>query len=132
MSQKDGIDVKVHRFLIRGEGNIKYIYNNGVMVKEPETASMNFLKALEKLPGYIEQEQKKIKELKKDLPVLQEIVNGIWNKENSLSELKTELAAVERKIMLSISSESKDESKGQLEIQTETSIRAQPKLRPFG
>lgn len=132
MSQKDGIDVKVNRFLIRGEGNIKYIYNNGVMVKEPETASMNFLKALEKLPGYIEQEQKKIKELKKDLPVLQEIVNGIWNKENSLSELKTELAAVERKIMLSISSESKDESKGQLEIQTETSIRAQPKLRPFG
>ncbi len=132
ISQKDGVDIKVNRFLIQGEGSIKYTYNNGIMAKEPETASMNFLKALEKLPGYIEQEQKKVKELKKDLPVLQEIVTGTWNKENSLSELKTELAAVERKIMMSISSEPKAESKGQLETQTETSIRAQTKLRPFG
>lgn len=29
-------------------------------------------------------------------------VNGTWSKENRLSELKTELAAVERKIQLSI------------------------------
>ncbi len=30
------------------------------------------------------------------------MVNGTWSKENRLSELKTELAAVERKIQLSI------------------------------
>jgi hypothetical protein len=34
--------------------------------------------------------------------VLQEVVNGTWSKETRLSELKTELAAVERKIQLSI------------------------------
>ena len=46
------------------------------MEKDPETASMNFLRALEKLPRYVKQEQEKIAELQKDLPVLQEVVNG--------------------------------------------------------
>lgn len=57
--------------MIQGEGNIKYTYKNDIMGNGPETAAMNFLKALEKLPGYIEQEQKKITKLKKGLPVLQ-------------------------------------------------------------
>jgi hypothetical protein len=65
---------------------------------------MNFLRALEKLPGF-EQEQEKIAEIQKDLPILQEVVNGTWSKESRLSELKTELAAVERKIQLSIEPE---------------------------
>ena len=79
-----------------------------------------FLKALEKLPGYIEQEQKKIAELKKDLPVLQEVVNGTWTKENKLSELKTELAAVKRKIQLSIAPENDTEQQKSVEKQTQT------------
>ncbi len=107
MTEKEGADIKVNRFLVQGEGNIKYTYNNGVIAKDAQTASMNFLNALEKLPGYIEQEQKKILELQKDLPVLQEVVNSIWTKESRLSELKTELAAVERKIQLSITPEDK-------------------------
>lgn len=107
VSEKEGVDIRVNRFLVQGEGNIKYTYNNGIMAKDPETAAMNFLKALEKLPGYIEQEQKKIAELQKDLPVLREVVNGTWTKESKLSELKTELAAVERKIQLSITPETK-------------------------
>ncbi|MBS7233148.1 N-6 DNA methylase [Flavobacterium psychroterrae] len=108
VSQKEGADLKVNRFLIQGEGNIKYNYNNGIIAKDPETAAMNFLKALEKLPGYIEQEQKKIGEFQKDLPVLQGIVSGTWTKESELSELKNELAAVERKIQLSITPENKE------------------------
>ncbi|MFD2939189.1 N-6 DNA methylase [Flavobacterium notoginsengisoli] len=108
ISQKDGIDIKINRFLIQGEGNIKYTYNNGIIAKDPHTAGMNFLNALEKLPGYIAQEQKKINELKKDLPVLEEMVNSTWAKENKLSELKTELAAVDRKIHLSISTDNKE------------------------
>ena len=80
---------------------------------------MNFLNALEKLPAYIEQEQKKITETQKDLPVLHEVVNGTWSKENRLSELKTELAAVERKIQLSISPETKEEPLEQTEKQKE-------------
>ncbi len=120
MSQKDGADIRVNRFLIQGEGNIKYTYNNGIIAKDEKLASMNFLNALEKLPNYIEQEQKKIAEIKKDLPVLQEVLNGTWSKESRLSELKTELASVERKIQLSIKPETPDEPEEQAEKQKET------------
>ena len=72
------------------------------MASEPKTAALNFINALGKIPSLIEQEQKKITELKKDLPVLQEVVNSKWTKENKLNELKTELAAIDRKIQSSI------------------------------
>ncbi|WP_312078515.1 Eco57I restriction-modification methylase domain-containing protein [Chryseobacterium sp.] len=102
VSEKNDIDMRVNRFFIQGEGNIKYTFNNGLLAKDPETASLNFIKALEKIPQYIENETKKIKEFQKDLPILEEIVKGNWNKEADLSALKTELASVERKIQLSI------------------------------
>ena len=110
---------RVNRFFITGEGNIKYTYNNGLMAKDPETAAMNFLRALEKLPGFVKQEQEKIAEIQKDLPILQEVVNGTWSKESRLSELKTELAAVERKIQLSITPETKQDASEQAEKQNE-------------
>lgn len=110
---------RVNRFFITGEGNIKYTYNNGLMAKDPETAAMNFLRALEKLPGFVKQEQEKIAEIQKDLPILQEVVNGTWAKESRLSELKTELAAVERKIQLSITPETKQDASEQAEKQNE-------------
>ena len=119
MSEKEGVDIRVNRFLVQGEGNIKYTYNNGLMAKDPETAAMNFLRALEKLPGFMKQEQEKIAEIQKDLPILQEVVNGTWSKESRLSELKTELAAVERKIQLSITPETKQDAPEQSEKQNE-------------
>ena len=119
MSEKEGVDIRVNRFLVQGEGNIKYTYNNGLIAKDEKLAAMNFLNALEKLPGFIEQEQKKITEIQKDLPILQEVVNGTWSKESRLSELKTELAAVERKIQLSITEETKEELPEQVEKQKE-------------
>ncbi|MBW4360540.1 N-6 DNA methylase [Flavobacterium taihuense] len=109
ISEKEGADMKINRFFVQGEGNIKYTYNNGLIANDAMLASMNFLSALEKIPGYIEQEQKKVTELQKDLPVLQEVVNGIWTKENKLSELKTELASIDRKIQLSITTEPKEQ-----------------------
>lgn len=119
MSEKEGADIRVNRFLVQGEGNIKYTYNNGLMAKDPETATMNFLRALEKLPGFIKQEQEKISEIQKDLPILQEVVNGAWSKESRLSELKTELAGVERKILLSITPETKEEEAERVEKKIE-------------
>jgi N12 class adenine-specific DNA methylase len=132
VSEKEGVDIRVNRFLVQGEGNIKYTFNNGIMAKDPETASMNFLKALEKLPGYIDQEQKKIAEIQKDLPILQEVVSGTWSKENRLSELKTELAAVERKIQLSITPETKEEPADQEEKQKEVPKNSESIVRTPG
>ncbi|MBP7954439.1 MAG: DNA methylase, partial [Parabacteroides sp.] len=132
MSEKDGLDIRVNRFLIQGEGNIRYTYNNGLIAKDEKLAVMNFLNALEKLPGYIEQEQKKIVEIQKDLPVLQEMLKDTWSKESRLSELKTELAAVERKIQFSIMPESKGETMELAEKQKETPSISESIVRTKG
>lgn len=108
LSEKKDIDLKFNRFFIQGQGNIKYTYNNGILAKDPQTAAANFLNALQKLPGYISEEKKKITDLKKDLPVLGELVRSSWSKESRLGELKIELAAIERKIQLSIAPENKE------------------------
>jgi N12 class adenine-specific DNA methylase len=102
ISEKEGGDIKTNRFFIQGESNFKYTYNNGQMATDPKLAAMNFLNALEKIPGFIEQEQQKIEVFRKDIPVLEELVDGIWPKENSLMVLKADLLAVERKILLSL------------------------------
>jgi len=109
VSQKEGVDIPVNRFFVQGEGNIKYTFNNGVMAKDPGTASMNFMRALEKLPTYLKKEQENMAEFQKDIPVLQEVVSSTWAKEGRLSELKTELAAIDRKIQLSISPDQKEQ-----------------------
>jgi N12 class adenine-specific DNA methylase len=119
-----------NRFFIMGEGNIKYTYNNGQIASDHKLAAMNFLNALEKLPGLIEQEQKKISGMQKDLPVLQEVVNGTWSKELRLSELKTELAALDRKIQLSIKPEG--EQKEPVEKQAPISTTPEAIIRVKG
>ncbi|SMC36730.1 N-6 DNA methylase [Moheibacter sediminis] len=132
MSEKDGVDIRVNRFFIQGEGNIKYNHNFGVIAKDPETASLNFLRALEKLPSFIKKEQDNIAEFQKDIPILQEVVNGTWSKENRLSELKTELATVERKIQLSIEPEQKQEPAEQTEKKQETPKISESIIRTKG
>lgn len=132
ISEKEGVDIRINRFLVQGEGNIKYTYNNGIIASDAKLASTNFLNALEKLPGYIEQEQKKITELKKDLPILQEIVKGTWTKESRLSELKTELASIDRKIQLSITPERKEEPAEQTEKQKEVASVSENRVHTKG
>jgi predicted nucleic acid-binding Zn-ribbon protein len=101
-TQKDGLFMRENRFFVEGEGNIKYSYNNGHIANDPVLASQNFLKALEKMPSLIETHEAKAEALEKDIPTLQEIVKVTWRKEDELKELKTELAALSRKIELSL------------------------------
>ena len=132
MSKKDGVDIRVNRFFIQGEGNIKYNHNFGVIAKDPETASLNFLRALEKIPPLIAKEQESIASYQKDIPVLQEVVNGTWTKESRLSELKTELASIERKIQLSIEPDKKGEPTEQVEKKQETPKVSESIIRTKG
>jgi len=111
LSKKDGVDIRINRFMVQGEGAIKYTHNNGIIANEAKLAARNFLSALEKLPAYIQREKKEIALYEKDVPILQEIVNRKWNKENRLSELKTELASVERKIQFTIAQDEKKNTK---------------------
>jgi hypothetical protein len=94
--------MRENRFFVEGEGNIKYSYNNGHIANDPVLASQNFLKALEKMPSLIEHHETKAETPAKDIPALQEVVKATWRREDELKELKTELAALNRKIELSL------------------------------
>ena len=76
-------------------------------------AASYFIRALEKLPTLIDKEQQKIADIQKDLPILQEILSGSWNKEAELTQLKTDLAAIDRRILLSITPESSGAEEGE-------------------
>jgi len=91
-----------NRFFVEGEGMLKYSYNNGCMASDPKLACMNFLNALEKIPGHISTAENEISRLFKDIPVLQQMVASTWKKESALLDLKNEHAALDRKIQLSI------------------------------
>jgi hypothetical protein len=94
--------MKQNRFFIEGEGNVKYSYNNGHIANDPKLAVRYFINALEKIPSLIEKYEKENAKIAKDLPVLNEIANSGWRKENELKDMKTELAALDRKIQLSL------------------------------
>ncbi|GKH74595.1 hypothetical protein CE91St6_01660 [Phocaeicola dorei] len=86
-----------NKFMVEGLDGIKYTYNNGYIAKDPKLAVMNFINALERIPGMIEKRKKDNTELEKDLPVLREIVSTLWPKEGEIKELTEELATLNRK-----------------------------------
>ena len=100
----DGIfrETYQNRFFVEGEGNVKYNHNNGYIAKDPKLAVNYFINALDKIPAIIEKYEKRNQELSVDIPVLKEISQSTWRKEDELKELKSELAAVDRKIQLSL------------------------------
>lgn len=99
---KEGVDIRQNRFFVKGEGGIRYTHNNGKLAQDPILASMSFIKALEKIPNLIQKREEELDKIDKDLPILQQVVNSKWSKEKELSELKNELASIERRIHLSI------------------------------
>ncbi|MCA1760237.1 MAG: helicase C-terminal domain-containing protein, partial [Bacteroidales bacterium] len=101
-SMKDGFDFKENRFFIEGESGIKYTYNNGHLAKDPKLASISFLKALERIPILIDNHERYKEKAAKDIPVLEEVVKSHWRKEDELRKLKSDLAALARKIQMTI------------------------------
>ena len=67
-------------------------------MSDTHAACMNFVNALEKIPGIIAQFEERTARLKADVPQLEAIVAKQWGKENELKQLKSELAALDRKI----------------------------------
>lgn len=116
-SMKDGFDFIENRFFVRGEGNILYNFNGGRLAKDPNIAAQMFLRTFETVPPLLEKYQKEVEQISKDIPILQEVVKETWKKEDQLKQLKSDLAALDRKIQLSLKpvkqnedSNSKDES----------------------
>ena len=98
---KEGLEFTDNRFVV--EGNYKYTYNNGhLAMADPIAAARNFLNALERIPSIIDQYKAKNEVLEKEIPQLQEIAGKVWKKEEELKQLKSELAALDRKIQLEL------------------------------
>ena len=97
---RDGLEFTDNRFVVKG--NYRYNYNNGhLAMADTHAAATNFLNALEKIPGIIDQHQKRNEVLEQEIPQLQAIAGKEWKKEDELKQLKSELAALDRKIQLS-------------------------------
>ena len=93
----EGVETIRNHFVV--EGQYRYTYNNGnIAMTDTHAACMNFLNALEKLPEIIRQHKEKADKLRVDLPTLEAIVARTWGKESELKQLKSELAALDRKI----------------------------------
>ena len=93
----DGKESVQNRFVV--EGNYKYKFNNGfIAMSDTHAACMNFVNALEKIPGIVAQYEERTAKLKADVPILEGIVAKVWGKESDLKQLKSELAALDRKI----------------------------------
>ena len=122
----DGKETVQNRFVV--EGNYKYKFNNGfIAMSDTHAACMNFVNALEKIPGIIAQYEERTARLKADVPQLEAIVAKTWGKEDELKQLKSELAALDRKITAALAPK-KEEQDGEennqvntVEVPTQTS-----------
>ncbi|HPY80236.1 MAG TPA: N-6 DNA methylase [Bacteroidales bacterium] len=122
---KDGFDVIQNRFFVKGEGDILYNYNHGLMATDPKTAAQNFLNALDTMPKLLDRYQTENEKLQKDIPVLKEVVEGTWRKEPELKALKDDLIKLDREIQLSL--KPIEESEGQETVSTSNTSQSQAK-----
>ena len=109
-SFESGLPFVDNRFVV--VGHYKYQYNNGHLAKsDPIAAANNFVNALQKIQGYIEQYDSRCRTLEKEIPQLQEIASKVWKREDELKSLKTDLAALDRKKQLELAPQVEKESK---------------------
>ena len=107
----DGKEAVQNRFVV--EGNYKYKFNNGfIAMSDTHAACMNFVNALEKIPGIIAQYEERTTKLKADVPQLEAIISKPWGKEEELKQLKSDLAALDRKITAALAPK-KEEQDGE-------------------
>ena len=129
----DGREGIQNRFVV--EGNYKYKFNNGfIAMSDTHAACMNFVNALEKIPGLITQHEERTAKLKADVPVLEGIIAKVWGKENELKQLKSELAALDRKItaQLAPKKEEQDDEEVKRDEQTQQSQRVENPAQSSG
>ena len=125
---KDGLGMFQNKFCV--EGNYKYRYNNGfIALSDPIAAARNFINSLERIPQTIEQYKEKNAALAKDIPLLKEIANKQWKKEDELKGLKSELAALDRKIQLELA-KNKEPKHGEQQKQAANNDLVEEDLKP--
>ena len=105
----EGLELTQNRFSV--EGNYKYQHNYGQLAKsDKEAAARNPLRALEHIPATLSQYRERTEALEQKIKQMQPIVAKVWKKEEELKGLKSELAALDRKIQLELAQPSPTES----------------------
>ena len=126
----DGKEAVQNRFVV--EGNYKYKFNNGfIAMSDTHVACMNFVNALEKIPGIIAQYEERTAKLKADVPQLEAIISKSWGKEDELKQLKSDLAALDRKITAALAPK-KEEQDGEEVKRDEQSQRVETPAQTNG
>ena len=124
----DGLGMFQNKFCV--EGNFKYKYNNGfIALSDPIAAARNFINSLERIPQTIEQYKEKNAVLAKDIPLLKEIANKQWKKEDELKGLKSELAALDRKIQLELAKDKEPQQGEQEAVANSDVVPDVPKVK---
>ena len=124
----DGVEAVHNRFVV--EGQYKYTYNNGnLAMSDTHAACMNFVNALEKLPDTIRQHRERAEKKRVDVPTLEAIVSRKWGKEDELKQLKSELAALDRKITAELAPKHDETADGE-EIKPTAACHQQPANNP--
>jgi len=78
---------------------IKYLWNHGIPnTDNPKLAARYFLNAIDRVVGLSEKYRKELAEIDKEIPVLRQLTQRTFDKENELTELKTELRRLEKEI----------------------------------
>ena len=104
----DGKEGVQNRFVV--EGGYKYKYNNGfIAMSDTKAACMNFVNALERLPEIIRQHEERAAKMRSDIPQLEGIIAKTWGKEEELKSLKSDLAALDRKITAELAPKSEEQ-----------------------
>ena len=116
-----------NRFYVRGEGEYLYQYNYGNLAGDPRTAALNPLHALGTIEPTLEKFRKERDALEKDVPQLQQIIEGTWRKEDDLAALKKEMERLDRQIGLALKPAGEDrdgeETGAQQEQRQEKDVR---------
>ena len=125
----DGKESIQNRFVV--EGNYKYKFNNGfIAMSDTHAACMNFVNALEKIPGIIAQYEERTARLKEDVPQLEAIISKSWGKEDELKQLKSDLAALDRKITAELTPKKDKEDMKNTDIKGQEADPAQKRTEP--
>lgn len=89
---------KDNSFLVRGE-KLTYSYNQGYLTaKTPEIVARQFVRALEKLPELLSNQQERVERLTLETTQLREFVAKPWSKATELQNLKLQLKEVEARL----------------------------------
>lgn len=82
---------------------IKYTWNQGhINIDNPKLAARHFLNCIDRVTALKDKYESNLKELKNNIPMLEQLVNKPFEKENELAQLKKEVANLEREITIKI------------------------------